>query len=84
MGGDDEVVAVNEEVAHGGVGQVVLEQPPVVAVVESTESSTSLCRRAWSGVLGAPLPCFAVVRTLERALLFQMFSELIRCNGFQR
>lgn len=75
MGGDDEVVAVNEEVAHGGVGQVVLEQPPVVAVVESTESSTSLCRRAWSGVLGAPLPALRWYGHQNELCCFRCFQN---------
>ena len=34
MRGDDQVVVLDEQVAHGGVWQVVLEGLPVVAVIE--------------------------------------------------
>jgi len=34
VGGDDEVVVVNPEIAHGSVRQIELERLPVVAIVE--------------------------------------------------
>src|SRR5713226_7535006 len=34
MRGDDEVVAVNDEVAHGGMRQILLQRLPMVAIVE--------------------------------------------------
>src|SRR5713226_2055282 len=34
MRGDDEIIAVNDQVAHGGMRQILLQGLPVVAIVE--------------------------------------------------